>query len=177
MNGKWHLLINTIAGLVLFIFCLLFHFVHLISPFAFLDFEQSWSDVPAILFAFIAAHAWCDIDQHVDWLPHRNWFTHSILICLPLIFVPLWWWQFPSGLFTFFVGLHLVCDCIKDPKKQKGYWNVALYKSKKIHFVVKSFNDRYITTQVKRMSRIQSLVWLEVNGIIGMILGLMVMII
>ena len=159
MKGRWHLLINTIGGLLLFLYGILTLSLKLhLSISIFPSLNQSWSDVPAILFAFVASFAWCDIDQHISWLEHRNWFTHSILICLPLIFIPLWWFQFAAGLFTFFVGLHLACDCLKDPDKQKGYWNVAL-------------------TKHNRMSRWQSLAWLEINGWIGIVLGLMVMLI
>nr|URC17169.1 MAG: hypothetical protein [Lokiarchaeota virus Ratatoskr Meg22_1012] len=161
MNGKYHLLINTIGGVFLFLYCVFAYILSILSPL--LDYifpisNQSWSDTPGIIFSFIASFAWCDIDQHVSWLTHRNWFTHSILISIPLLFIPLWWWQFTAGVFTFFVGLHLVCDCIKDPKKQKGYWNVAI-------------------TKKKRMNRWQSLLWLEINGWVGIILGLMVMLI
>lgn len=151
MNGKNHLLVNIFFGIPFWII------VWLIPQ---LSFDATINDIPSLIFAFISAFAWCDIDQHLkkvkplEFIQHRSLYTHNII---PAALLAIFWNQAATIVFCFFVMLHLLADAWKDKKKWTGYWCIAYNK-------------------IDRMSGKQSYIWLTGNIIGGMIVVVMMLI-
>lgn len=101
---------------------------------------------------------YCDLDNYVDWLPHRSFWTHSVIFAIPLAIA--WNWITSGvavGLFCYLIGLHCAADAWKDPTKQVGYWLISWKKG-------------------SRWDKRTSHSWLALNAGFGIFVGLLVMV-